>query len=207
MRKSLSGRAGTVTAVILAAGESSRLGRPKQLLRLGTETLLIRSARNGRQASSGRLVIVVGSGRLRLRSVLRRHAVAADVVVNPAWREGLASSLRAGIRRVAPDSAAALILLVDQARVSAADLDRLVRRWRRRPDRAAAASYAGRTGAPAIIPRPWFARVMRLRGDAGARRLLAGAATITRVPVPAAAFDVDTPADALALRDRGPPRA
>jgi molybdenum cofactor cytidylyltransferase len=93
-----------------------------------------------------------------------------------------------------------MLLLADQAAVSADDLKRLARAWRRQPQYIAAALYAGTSGVPAIFPRSAFRDLAELRGDVGARVLLRRSADrVVRVPMPSAALDVDTPEDLLAL--------
>jgi molybdenum cofactor cytidylyltransferase len=91
-------------------------------------------------------------------------------------------------------------LLVDQPHVSARALRRLARAWRQRPNTVAAAEYLGRVGAPAILPRRNWRELRTLEGDSGARALLRTAAQITRVAMPEAHLDVDTPEDLRRLR-------
>jgi CTP:molybdopterin cytidylyltransferase MocA len=145
------------------------------------------------------LFVVVGARRLSLRLVLRRASCSARIVTNSRWDEGMAGSLRAGLEAAPRTARAALILLVDQPRVGAPAIARLVAAWRRRPARAAAARYDGRGGVPAVLPRHYWAALKTQQGDQGARALLRGAAT-TLVDVPEAALDIDAPADLLKLR-------
>ena len=147
------------------------------------------------------LIVVVGAEPLRLRLALRRYACAARVAANSRWAGGLATSLRAGLEAVPRTAAAALILLVDQPRVDAAALGRLIAAWRKRPAKPAAASYSGRSGVPAVLPRRVWKNLRALRGDEGARTLLRGSGTaVTLVDMPEAALDIDTPADVARLR-------
>jgi molybdenum cofactor cytidylyltransferase len=192
-----------IAAVILAAGGSSRLGRSKQLLRYRGLPLILRAVGLARAAGSG-VIVVLGDQRQRLRSLLRRrHARPQEprltIVGNAHWAAGLASSLRAGIEAVPPGADAVLILLVDQPRLTSRDIERLVSEWRRRPAQPAAARYLDRIGVPAVIPRRWFHELATLDGDVGAREVLRRLDGISLVEMPAAAFDVDTPADAAAL--------
>jgi CTP:molybdopterin cytidylyltransferase MocA len=185
---------------LLAAGGSSRLGRPKQLVRHRGMPLLRNAVAAARAAlPSAPLIVVVGAYALRMRAVLRRAHSGARVVANPLWREGMASSLRAGLAAVPRDSRAALVLLVDQPHVDAASLTRLLHAWSRRRGVPAAARYAGRVGAPAVLPRRRWRALARLDGDRGARGLLRDGGALTLVEMPEAAFDVDTAADVAAL--------
>jgi molybdenum cofactor cytidylyltransferase len=180
--------------VLLAAGGSRRFGSPKLLARLQRETLLHRAARAALGCGPAGCVVVLGAHAFRLRRELRGLPV--EVVVNRRWRAGLSGSLRAGIRAL-PDSArAVLVLLADQAAVGPAELELLIAAWQRAP-RAIVASRAGEAlGPPAILPRAIFGALRRLRGDAGARRLLADPGRrVIEVEIPGAAWDVDRPTD------------
>lgn len=188
-----------LVVVVLAAGGSSRLGRPKQLLRRRSIPLILRSVRLAKASVGGRVIVVLGHEQQRLRSLLRRHANALVVVNNPGWREGLASSLRASLSATPPTASAVLYLLADQVQVDAANLRHLVNAWTKRPSRPAAARYLGRGGVPAIIPRRWFGRIASLTGDVGARRLLRDFDEVTYVDMPSAQFDIDTATDAAKL--------
>ena len=188
-----------LAAVVLAAGGSARLGRPKQLLRHRGTPLIVKSARLALGVAGAGVTVVLGSEHMRLRSLLRRDLTGVTAVRNPQWHEGLATSLAAGLDGVSQTAAATLIMLVDQAMLDAADLARLAVCWRRRPGRPAAARYHGHAGVPAIIPRRWFKELSALEGDIGARRLLRQIGDLSLVDMPSAAFDVDTPADAAAL--------
>ena len=185
--------------VVLAAGASTRLGRPKQLHRYRGSTLLTRTAALAERMTPRRVVIVLGADRLRLRGHLRRAGVEARIAVNRAWQQGMASSLRTGIGALPTRARAALLLLVDQPRVGAADLDRLVACWRKSRQAPVAAHYAGQLGVPAILPRSVFRPLHRLHGDVGARHLLRAAPGVGRVSIAAAAIDLDTPDDVAAL--------
>jgi molybdenum cofactor cytidylyltransferase len=186
---------------VLAAGGSRRLGAAKQLIRYRARPLLTHALVAARGAlPHAPLLVVVGSEALRLKLVTRRARCGARVVVNPRWREGMATSLRIGLAAVPPTARGALVLLVDQPRVDAAAIARLVRAWRRRPGVPAAARYGGRVGVPAVLPRRHWSALKKLEGDQGARALLRDARSTTLVEMPEAALDIDTPADLLALR-------
>ena len=189
-----------LACVLLAAGGSRRYGKPKQLARYRGRPLLVHAIEAARGAlPSAPLIVVVGAEALRLRLVVRRAQCRARIVANPDWPQGMATSLRAGVAAIPRGTHAALVLLVDQPRVDAAALQRLVVAWRRRPGAPAAARYAGRAGVPAVLPRRHWRAVRALRGDEGARALLRDA-QVTLVEMPEAALDVDTPEDLLGLR-------
>jgi molybdenum cofactor cytidylyltransferase len=185
-------------AIVLAAGPSTRFGSPKQLVRVGGRPLLHTLVTRAAEVTGNALVVVLGAGADRLAPLLKHSP--GTLVINREWREGLASSIRAGVARLPPACTGALLVLADQAGVTADDLRRLAGTWRKQPQYMAAALYAGTVGAPAIFPRAVFPELAALRGDAGARAVLRrGADTLVRVPMPSAALDVDTPEDLLAI--------
>ena len=204
MRTTSARRRPRLAALVLAAGGSSRLGQPKQLLRLRGEPLLLRACRLAGAVADAGVVVVLGAGALRLRNLLRRRGPELTIVHNAGWSEGMAGSLRAGLRRVPRGASGLLISLVDHPGIEAADLLRLVGQWRRCPGQPAAAYYEGRAGVPAVIPRRLFGALRAVEGDKGARQVLGRAARSRLLPMPAAAIDVDTPGDAAMLERRTP---
>ncbi|HEY8520596.1 MAG TPA: nucleotidyltransferase family protein [Gammaproteobacteria bacterium] len=189
-----------LAALVLAAGGSTRLGRPKQLVRHRGTPLLVRAVQAAVAAAGRPVVVVLGAEAQRLRTVLARRRLPARVVLNARWREGLAGSLAAGLEALPRRAAAALLLVVDQPEVDARALRRLVRAWRGRPGLPAAARYDGLPGVPAILPRRWWRAAKRLEGDQGARALLRALPRITLTDMPQGALDVDAPEDLARLR-------
>ncbi len=190
---------GALHAIVLAAGASTRFGSPKQLVRLAGRPLLHTVVTRAAEVTGNALIVVLGSQAAQLASLLKHSA--GTIVVNHEWREGLASSIRAGVAHLPAACSAAMLLLADQAAVSADDLKRLAGAWRRQPQCIAAAMYAGTIGVPAIFPRTSFRELGELRGDSGARALLRrNSDRLVRVPMESAAIDLDTPEDLLALQ-------
>ena len=201
MTRSAARNGGDIACIVLAAGGSRRLGLPKQLVRHRARPLLLHAVAAARGAlPNAPLIVVVGAEALRLRLTLRRARCAARVVANSLWAQGLATSLHAGLGAAPRTSRAALVLLVDQPRVGTAALERLLAAWRRHPHVPAAASYDGRSGVPAILPRRRWKELRSLHGDQGARALLRSSSALTLVDMPEAALDIDTPADLAKLR-------
>jgi molybdenum cofactor cytidylyltransferase len=198
-----SGRGGNLGvglyAAVLAAGPSSRFGSVKQLVRVAGRPLLHTAVTRASEVTGNAVIVVLGSGAAELAPLLK-HSPGA-VIVNQEWREGLASSIRAAIARLPATCSGVMLVLADQAAVSADDLKRLAGTWRKQPQYIAAALYAGALGAPAIFPRALFRELAELRGDVGARALLRrNPDRVVRVPMPSAALDLDTPEDLLALQ-------
>lgn len=188
-------------AVVLAAGGSSRLGMPKQLLRHDGETLLHRAVRIVAATRPVRVIVVLGASHDRLAREL------ADIphtsVLNADWRKGLAGSLRAAAPHV-PHDHAALLVACDQPALELHHLQALLAGARTAPSRSAATGIGIVLGIPAVVPGSWF-EDMDTAGDHGFRdrlRRLASAA-IFRLQAPELALDVDTPADLQVAIGRG----
>ena len=201
MSKCLAPTRTKLAVIILAAGGSSRLGRPKQLLRYRGQPLIVRAVHLAATVTDDKIIVVLGDQQLRLRRALRSRPGNSRLVTNSKWRLGQASSLRRGLAAVPAGTAAVLVLVVDQVFLTAKDLTRLVSAWRRRAAKPAVASHNIAIGVPAIIPRRWFASLRKLEGDVGAKPLLRTIACLTQVAMPHAAFDVDTEQDAAKLEN------
>ena len=185
-------------AIVLAAGDATRFGSAKQLVRIGDRPLLSLIAGRAAEVVGHALIVVLGARAAEFAPLLRHSA--GSLVVNRDWRDGLASSIRAGVSRLPSSCDGVMLVLADQACVTADDLRRLAGAWRREPLSVAAALYAGTIGVPAIFPRHLFRELLDLKGDTGARTLLRRHGDrLVKVPMESAAFDLDTPDDLLEL--------
>lgn len=200
-----------VGVILLAAGASSRMGEPKQLLRYGGETLLGRALRAALESPCRPVVVVLGARAEALRAEVEGQGVL--VITNEAWAEGMGSSIRAGLGalRAATSEAAeaAVVLLCDQPFVTSDIIARLVEAYRARRALLVASAYESRgeqpLGAPALFSRALFPELMALDGAEGAKRIIQRhAADAVCVAAQAAAFDIDTPADYRALQAETP---
>lgn len=187
--------------LVLAAGASTRLGQPKQLVKLGGRPALHIVVSNA-VALAGNAVTVVVGARARDMTHLLAHSP-ASVIVNRYWEEGMSSSLRFGVASLPPGCDAVLVLLGDQVGVNTDDLKRLAAAWKGEQSLIAASVYEGQVGVPAIFPRICFSELADLRGDRGARAVLErNSYRLTRVPMSNAAIDLDTPEDLAVLTER-----
>lgn len=168
--------------MILAAGASRRLGRPKQMERLGPETLLERAVRVAGEARLGTVYVVVNATDAPVLGEARR--LGCEVVLNHEAEEGIAASIRAGLRAIGDDPTSVLVMTCDQPAVSAGHLRALAE-----GDEVVASAYAGRRGVPACFPRRVVGVLLGLQGDVGARDLLRGARAID---LPNGELDLDT---------------
>ena len=168
------------------------MGFAKLLLRHRGQTLLARAVAAAARVCDGVWVVV---GAYPGRYGTEAKAARAEVVVNPDWEEGLASSLRRGIEALPPGFGAALILLADQPFVEEGHLEALLERRRTDGCDLVLSRYEGVLGAPALVDRSLFPQIVTLRGDRGARALTRVASSVGEVSL-RAAHDVDTPEDA-----------
>jgi molybdenum cofactor cytidylyltransferase len=177
-------------AIILAAGSSSRLGTPKQLLIFQGETLLARVVRIALDSKFHPVVVVLGAHAEECAYGISGQPV--RLIHNTTWQEGIASSIRAGVTNVEKEAEAIVLLLCDQPGISAAHLHALANTG----SPMAASSYAGVNGSPAYFEKRFFFDLVALCGDQGARALLARHAdSVAAVPFSEGAADVDTMAD------------
>jgi molybdenum cofactor cytidylyltransferase len=191
--------------VVLAAGFSSRMGRPKPLARLRGQGLLARTLELARELEASSIIVVIPRNAARYR--LAGRGMKLSWAVNSRRAEGLSSSVRRGI--VAARGASAILFLpADLARLKRSEVARLIRRWRSFPRRLVARNLAGVGVIPLILPKWLFAKAREVTGDVGLRELIATLRSDQRVLVelPSAALDVDTPpALAEARRRLRPP--
>jgi CTP:molybdopterin cytidylyltransferase MocA len=194
-----------VGAIILAAGSSSRMGEPKQLLTLDGQPLLVRVVETVLASSAWPVVVVLGANAPALRPLLVRQPVL--VAENSAWMEGMASSLRTGIATLQQFSRridAAVVTLCDQPALKTAHLVQLIEVHRATGHDIVAARYNGRNGAPALFSRKHFPALSLLTGEEGARSLLNSPSTpVHPLDLPELAVDLDTPADYAAFKNSG----
>ncbi len=187
-----------VVAVVLAAGRASRMGeggRHKLLAEFSGEPLVRRSARISLESGADGVVIVTGYRAAEIRNALQGLAV--DIVDNPEYASGMASSLKAGFASpAARRSDGILVMLADMPGLDTQDLQRLIEAFGKAGGRAIVRAVAGgKRGNPVILPRSTFEAVQALEGDVGARSIVEGSglAVIDVELGEVAHLDVDTP--------------
>ena len=183
-----------VTGIILAAGEGSRMGKTKQLLPFRGKTILECTVESALASSLGQVIVVLGHRADLLKPLLEPTAV--RIVINPRYREGQSSSLKAGLAAVSDDADAVLFLLGDQPLVTPALIDRILAAYRSSESPIVMPVHDGRRGNPVLWSRRFFTELMTLDGDIGARHLIAKhSEAVAEVPVEGfeAFLDIDTP--------------
>ena len=202
------GQAGTsgLAGIVLAAGRSTRMApRNKLLETVRGEPLVRHAVRAQIEAGLSPVIVVTGHQPQEVDAALQGLDVTA--IHNPAFGEGLATSLRAGIAAVPAVVPAAVVSLGDMPNVGPEVIARLADSFRERPEALAVVpTLGGRRGNPVLLARAVFGSVATLTGDQGARRLLeaAGDAVVeVAIDDPAIALDIDTPEALAALGSEG----
>ena len=181
----------SLSILIAAAGASERLGRAKQLVQYKGNSLLQNAVKTAHSVAPREIIVVTGAHSAAVRIAVQHPSV--RWVDNPHWSEGIGGSIAIGSAAINPESTGLMILLCDQWRVSAQDLDLLVKTWRCTPERIAVAEAEGHYMPPVIFPSRCFDRLRELKGDQGARKLFKmHPELITAIPMKNAAFDLDT---------------
>lgn len=186
-------------ALVLAAGAANRFGSTKQLAQYRGQALVARAVRAAESICGSRTLLVVGK---------EHHAVTAACqplrgffIYNPNFADGIAGSIRSGIRCLANQADGILLLLADQPLIDRDHLESLESAWRSAPESIIASAYADTLGPPAIFPGKYFASLAALRGDRGAKSLLeANRDHLKTIAFEKGSVDVDVPADLERLR-------
>lgn len=188
--------------VILAAGTSSRMGSPKQLLPYKGKTLLRHTVDTALETGCQSVFVVLGADFELLRKEVKDKPVI--VVENTGWQEGMASSIRCGLKNIMntilrPDSV--IFMVCDQPYVTSSLLLNLIEKKQETGMPIVASSYedksdGNRIGTPALFHKSIFPALMELKGDKGARKLISdNPEKVAIVPFPEGITDIDTTLD------------
>ncbi len=185
-----------IGGLLLAAGGSSRLGRPKQLLQYHGRSLLRQTAEALAESKCEPAVVVIGAEVDRSKNEIADLEI--NICVNKDWKMGMSSSLKTGLielLNIEPDLDALMITLCDQPHVTADKIDLFLAEFYRSATAVIAAEYDGITGVPALFSNELFDSLMRLKGDTGARNIIRNHTNTFRIRLPEASFDIDTSND------------
>ena len=198
-----------IAAIVLAAGESRRMGRPKARLPFpepdGSEsTFLTHVVRVLTESRARPIIVVLGHGASELERDLQ--GTEARAVRNPAYRDGMLSSIQAGVRALSDEPVEGLLVLpVDQPAVSAAVVDRIIARFEEGPAPVVLPRFAGRRGHPVLFAREVWSELLEAPAEVGARRVVwdhQDALVEIDVDDAGVTIDVDTPSDYERFRER-----
>jgi molybdenum cofactor cytidylyltransferase len=184
--------------IILAAGESSRLGRPKQNLVFNGKTLLQRAVESGQGSECETIIVVLGANLNEITPI-----AGTTTLYNIDWKEGMASSIRRAMIEINNDLSVdkVIIMLCDQPFVSPTLLNALISEQIETGKSIIACAYNGTTGAPVLFNRAIFAELLLLQGQEGAKKILKDHTNdIAEIPFEQGGIDIDTPDDYEKLR-------
>jgi molybdenum cofactor cytidylyltransferase len=161
--------------IILAAGESRRFGAPKQLLRLAGRFLIEWVLTAALDSNLDHVLLVLGFEHERIRRSLASATIhpKCEILVNPDYRDGQSTSLKAGILRIRNEFPAVMFLLGDQPLVDAALINLLLERYKGSEKPICAPTHRGTRGNPTLFAGPFYSAILNLAGDTGARDLIA----------------------------------
>ncbi len=208
-----------IALLLMAAGSSSRLGQPKQLVEINTtigdeyqektQSLLTRqiSLAAGMSAKfNTKCYCVLGYQSAVMTKHLASHPEARNlkIIQSDHWSKGLSSSIASGIVELDNDVSAVLIFLVDQWQLTVENLQTLIGQWRKAPEKIHMVSDGESYAPPAIFPHKYFKELMALSGDEGAKKVIKDNwSQVKSVFMPAAFADVDTPEQLSNIKNKG----
>lgn len=183
--------------IILAAGESARMGKPKQLLEFKGESLLRRAARSAAGSACGNVAVVLGANFEILKKELAGFDV--EIVRNRGWEKGMGGSIRAGLATLCGKNKslrAVVITVCDQPFADAKLIDDLIAKYLETRAPVVASAYSETLGVPAIFDQTLFAELSALDGEKGAKAVIRKhSASAVSIAFPEGKFDIDTPED------------
>jgi molybdenum cofactor cytidylyltransferase len=185
-----------ISAVVLAAGRSTRFGELKQLLKVGKENLIETVVHGFLSSTADEVVVVLGFGADKI--LANSEFGTARVVVNPDYEEGLGTSLKTGIEAANPEASAAIVALGDQPLLSVNTINSIITKYSETHGPIVAPFYGRRRGNPVLFDRSLFPELRRVAGDEGAKNVIRRMEeNIVKVSVddPGVIFDIDDESD------------
>ncbi len=192
----------STAGLLLAAGRSSRLGSPKQLLPFGRSTLLNYVLLQALNSNLDRVVLILGHQAQRIKASLGRESEhpKLEIIENPNHASGISSSIRAGLKAVEAEFGQVMILLADMPRVTTRLINHLLNSTAHTPSLLYAVKVTQGRSHPVVIGSHFYNDLRRLRGDVGARHLFLRHPDLVRLIDPVDPYDggdIDTMADYL----------
>ncbi|MBX2946560.1 MAG: nucleotidyltransferase family protein [Cyclobacteriaceae bacterium] len=193
-----------ITIIVLAAGSSSRMGQPKQLIQLNGYSLLEHAVRIAKNSRADQVLVVVGSdGEKNIEAI---NHLAVEVVMNHQWKEGMGSSLKTGLIACLekfPQTRAIVVLVCDQPRVTTDHLNTLMNTYTQTHSSIVASRYASTVGVPAVFDNFLFQELLNLPNNQGAKNIILNHQTnLVAIDLPGGEIDLDTPDDLRRYREQ-----
>lgn len=183
--------------ILLAAGNSSRLGTPKQLIRFNDD-YLINHILDGIEASvCEKAIIVLGSGANEMGNIVK--STKSVIVINSDWEKGMGSSIKAGLEyaiKNSPGLASVLILVCDQYKLNSETINNLLQNSKEHPGKIIASSYTGTIGIPALFPSTFFELIKQIPDNKGCKEIIhSNMNDVIAVAFPGGELDIDEEGD------------
>ncbi len=189
--------------IILAAGSSSRLGEPKQLMEFDGQTLLARTIQVAIDSKYHLISIVLGANSEIILNNIKNFPV--QICFNDDWQSGMSSSLQIGLQNLLkknPKLRAIVVLLCDQPLIETKHIIRLIQKFKETNKPIIATQYRKTSGVPALFANKVFDKLMLIQGDKGARKIIEDFPELVEtIKIPEADFDIDTAEDVGKLRE------
>ncbi|MEO1052355.1 MAG: nucleotidyltransferase family protein [Bacteroidota bacterium] len=186
-----------IGAILLAAGNSSRMGRPKQQLTVNNQPLLRRTTQIISVVGLDEVLIVLGAFADQHRELV--HGLDVEVIENAAWAQGMGGSLKHGLKALLahkPDLDAVIISVCDQPYLSVEVFHQLINKYQERNCKIVASAYAGINGVPTLFDQRLFDQLLGIDDGAGAKRIIKQFSNLVEtVPFELGKMDLDTPED------------
>ena len=183
--------------IILAAGNSSRLGKPKQLVLYGDQTLIQHAVNAALDTPAQQVILVLGANSTTIKPTIKQTNL--TIIENKDWQQGMASSIRAGVSALvksAPSIEGVIIMVCDQPFVSSSILSQLIEKHKATGKSMIASEYEGTQGTPAFFHKSQFSKLLALFGDSGAKKLIKKYPDLVEtIPFPEGKIDIDVPED------------
>jgi molybdenum cofactor cytidylyltransferase len=189
-----------ISILILAAGSSSRLGQPKQLVTFEGKTLIERITQTALSVSE-QILVVLGANSNLIKPKLEVFSTQINIIENPNWQAGMGTSISLGVEYLAPKSDGIIILLTDQPLISQVLLQKMVQTFAEKNYPIVACDYGNQLGVPILFDKCFFQELKNLQGEQGAKSFLKKYSDkITSIEFKDGFFDIDTPEDLQKLK-------
>ena len=185
-----------IPLILLAAGESKRMGTPKQLLAYQGASLIYHAAIEAIKSNCEPIVVVLGAKSDRIATEIEPLSI--QIALNTRWQQGMSASIATGINALKSTTAidAVIVALADQPLITHRVYNLLIERYQQNAVKAVACNYANTLGVPALFDRTLMPELSSLNHRGGAKQLLNQYSDLAvNLDLPEAAIDIDTPAD------------
>lgn len=183
--------------IILAAGSSKRLGKPKQLVKFQNNTLISRAVELAISTNIQNINIVLGANSSLISEEIKDFPI--KICINEKWQDGMSSSIQCGLQNLldkTPTISAILVMLCDQPLITVEHLNSIINKFTVSDKPIVTSRYNNINGVPAIFSSEIFDDLLKIEGDKGARNLIERFTDLVEtIDIPDAEFDIDTPED------------